>query len=82
MSKDILKLKIGRETYDINRADRFLDNGVCVQLLTRPLRRGFSTSYPVLSKLAIKEIAAFDRVEVDGMAFSIDLARSSDIETP
>ena len=62
----MITLKIGRNEYFITNKDRFMDNGACVQLLTQskePSKWG-RVPNPVLSKLAVKEIASFERVTV------------------
>lgn len=59
----LLKLKIGRNVYEITENDRFMDNGYCVQLMTQSKEisvSGFSPN-PVLSKKAIKELSEFKR---------------------
>lgn len=59
-----MQLKIGRKIYDISANDTFMDNGSCVLLTSQDsgLSSGFGGVYnPVLSKRAIKEIAAFER---------------------
>jgi len=61
----MLELKIGRHTYKITEDDEFLDNHSCVQLLTQSKERiswGHRPT-PCLSKKAIKEISAFDRLQ-------------------
>lgn len=61
----MITLKIGRHSYDIYESDRFMDNGSIVQLLTQSKEKpdwGKRPS-PVLSKRAIKEITALERVD-------------------
>ena len=59
--KIIIRLKIGRATYDITDKDEFMDNGSSVQLLTQSKSSVTwgQRSNPVLSKKAIKEISQF-----------------------
>ena len=59
-----MELKIGKYLYEITEADRFMDNGRCVQLLTQSKR---PSSYgtrprPVLSKKAVKLISEHDKL--------------------
>lgn len=58
------ELKIGRHKYTITEKDRFLDNGSCVQLLTQSKEKVSwgRRATPVLSRRAVKEIAAYSRV--------------------
>ena len=53
-------MKIGKYEYDIVVGDKFLDNGVCVQLLTQSKETcrkwGRKPPNPILSKKAIKEL--------------------------
>lgn len=61
-----MKLKIGRHEYEISAQDAFMDNGSCVQLLTQSLEKG-TWEYrpnPKLSKRAIREIEAYERIPV------------------
>lgn len=62
----MITIRIKRHTYHIDESDRFMDNGVCVQLLTKSGERSSwgQRIHPVLSKRAVKEIAAFERVYV------------------
>lgn len=58
MSDCILKLKIGRNSYDITGDDIFSDNGECVFLLTQSKTRSDRGEpiQPILSKKAVKFI--------------------------
>ena len=60
----LLNLKIGRNIYEITEADRFLDNGACIQLITQSKERVSwgHQQQPTLSKRAAREIDAFKRV--------------------
>lgn len=63
----MIKVKIGRAEYEITKADRFMDNGACVQLLTQNKNScdnwGRAAS-PVLSKKLVAELDNFGRVQV------------------
>ena len=64
--KIIIKLKIGRVTYDITDEDKFMDNGSSVQLITQS-RENVTWGQrinPVLTKKAIKEISVFTRLQI------------------
>jgi hypothetical protein len=59
----LVSLKIGRQVYDITEDDKFLDNGACIQIITK--RGPFDTwrhTTPILTKKAMREIGAFARV--------------------
>jgi len=59
----LVSLKIGRRVYDITEADKFLDNGACIQILTkRGPWAGWYETIPMLTKKAAREIGAFARV--------------------
>lgn len=59
----LLKLKIGRREFDITEADKFMDNGACVQIITRRIPAGsWNMTSPILTKKAIRDIGAFVRV--------------------
>ena len=49
----MVKLKIGRYTYNISKDDIVLDNGACYQLITQKTKQH---TYPVLSKKLAKEL--------------------------
>ena len=53
-----MKIKIGRHLYEISCDDEFMDNGVCVQLITQSKEKSIwgRTPNPVLSKECVKEI--------------------------
>jgi len=58
---DAIIIKIGRHEYKITEADRFMDNGACVQLLTQSKENAMygQRHTPVLSKRAVAEISKF-----------------------
>ena len=60
----MIVLKIGRNEYGITSDDIFLDNGVCVQLLTQSAERSTRSGKPnpVLSKRTVEEISAYKRI--------------------
>jgi len=60
-----MKLKIGRNEYEITCSDIFMDNGACVQLMTQS--KEYSIGWggnppPVLSQKAIKQINKYDHL--------------------
>lgn len=57
----LLKIKVGRNEYEITEADEFMDNVECVQLLTQSKEKAFygKSPSPVLSKRAILAIGKF-----------------------
>jgi hypothetical protein len=59
----LVSLKIGRQVYDITEADKFLDNGACVQIITKrgPFDNWRYTT-PIVTKKAMRGIGAFARV--------------------
>jgi hypothetical protein len=60
----LISIKIGRHVFNITEADRFLDNGACVQIMTRSIPFDtWDTSNPCMTAKAMREIKAFRRVE-------------------
>jgi len=59
-----MKLKIGRDEYEITCSDIFMDNGACVQLITQSKEQSGwkDSSALVLSQKAIKLINKYDRL--------------------
>jgi len=60
----MIKLKIGRHEYEITDDDTFMDNGSCVQLTSQSKERWGQQADPVLSKRAVKEIADYERMQL------------------
>lgn len=46
----MVKLKVGRNIFDIDENDLILDNGACYQIVTKRVNVGFNESIPVMSK--------------------------------
>ena len=63
----MITIKIKRNEYEITFADKFMDNGHCVQLLTQSKEKSNwgRRPTPVLSKKAIKEISKYKRIQVE-----------------
>ena len=61
----LLIIKVKRWEYEITEADMFLDNGVCIQLLTQAKQKGSWARKvtPILSKRAIIQIGRFKHIE-------------------
>lgn len=60
----LIRLKIGRYEYEITENDKLMDNGACVQFLTKRGPRGkWGHKSLVLTKKALREIESFRRVE-------------------
>lgn len=45
----MVKLKVGRNVFDIDDNDLILDNGVCYQIITKEIRKGFDRITPKMS---------------------------------
>lgn len=63
-----MRLKIGRNEYEITAQDVFLDNGSCIQLLTQSKEQLVKWGHrpnPKLSKRAMREIESCERIPVD-----------------
>lgn len=46
----MVELKVGRNILYISENDLILDNGKCYQIVTQPIKRGFDTMIPKMSK--------------------------------
>lgn len=70
-----IELKIGRHIYKVTDQDKFMDNGKIVQLLTQSKERPYwgRQPNPVLSKRAIKQIAAFERMQVKDHSYCAEV---------
>jgi hypothetical protein len=56
-------IKCGREVYELDNGDTVLDNGSCLQLITRTVRRGFYSHSPRVSKAAFKAFKKNENVK-------------------
>ena len=63
MEKQLL-IKCGRETYEIRDGETIMDNGACLQLITRGLRKGWSSCAPRVSKKAFASFKKIPGVEI------------------
>lgn len=45
----MVKLKVGRNVFDIDDNDLILDNGACYQIITKVIRKGFDRITPKMS---------------------------------
>lgn len=52
----MIKLKIGRNVFDIDENDMILDNGACYQIITRKIVKGFDSYSPIMSKKLFSEL--------------------------
>jgi len=59
-----MELKIGRNNFQIDEDDIFMDNGACIQLITQPISKGFRSYNPVLSKSAEKTLKSMPHTKV------------------
>jgi len=57
-------IKCGRITYNLVDGDTILDNGACLQLVTRNVRNGWHTHSPRVSKAAFKEFSKLTNVSI------------------
>ena len=46
----MVKLKVGRNVFDIDENDLILDNGACYALVTKKVIKGYSSCSPIVSK--------------------------------
>lgn len=60
--KDILKMR--KETYELVAGDTMMDNGFCVQFITRKRDHRFTSISTRVTKKAFKEFKALDRVKL------------------
>ena len=63
MEEILIVLKIRKEEYNITEKDKFLDNGKCIQIMTKkgPFR-GWNYTTPLLTKKMEKEISKLNKV--------------------
>lgn len=49
------QIKCGRKIFDLVKGDRVMDNGFCLQLITRKVGSGFHKYSPIVSKASFKK---------------------------
>lgn len=52
----MVKLKVGRNVFDIDDNDLILDNGACYQIVTKEIRKGFDRITPKMSKKLFNDL--------------------------
>lgn len=52
----MVKLKVGRNVFDIDENDLILDNGACYILVTKKVTKGFSSYPPTVSKKLFNDL--------------------------
>lgn len=51
-----MKIKCGRQEFDLTKNDVILDNGACFQIMTRKVFKGWSDYPPVVSKVLARKL--------------------------
>jgi hypothetical protein len=52
----MLKVKAGREEFELNKNDEIMYNGVCYQIITRLTGHGWNSSMPVIAKTRAEKL--------------------------
>lgn len=52
----MIKLKVGRNTFDIDQNDLILDNGACYQIITKEIIKGWNKYPPKMSKKLFNDL--------------------------
>ena len=52
----MVKLKVGRNVFDIDDNDLILDNGACYQIITKEIRKGFDRITPKMSSKLFNDL--------------------------
>lgn len=52
----MVKLKVGRNVFDIDDNDLILDNGACYQIITKEIRKGFDRIIPKMSSKLFNDL--------------------------
>lgn len=52
----MVKLKVGRNVFDIDDNDLILDNGACYQIITKEIRKGFDRTTPKMSSKLFNDL--------------------------
>jgi hypothetical protein len=52
----MLKVKAGREEFELNKNDEIMYNGACYQIITRLTGYGWNSSIPVIAKARAEKL--------------------------
>lgn len=52
----MVRLKVGRNVFDIDDNDLILDNGACYQIITKEIRKGFDRITPKISSKLFNDL--------------------------
>jgi len=58
-------IKCGRVTYNLAEGDTVMDNGKCLQLITREVGSGWNRFHPKVSKAAFAQFKANTNVSIE-----------------
>ncbi len=58
----MVKLKVGRNVFDIDNNDLILDNGVCYQIITKEIRKGFDRIIPKISSKLFNDLKKYELI--------------------
>lgn len=58
-------LKCGKLTFQLQDGDTVMDNGSCLQLVTREIQKGFYTTIPRVSKSEFRRFKSYSQVSKD-----------------
>ena len=64
MSK-ALTIKCGRKTFELEDGETVMDNGSCLQLITRNIGYGFDSKIPRVSKSEFERFKSHSRVNIN-----------------
>lgn len=70
----MVKLKVGRNIFDIDENDLILDNGACYILITKKVTKNYSSCSPTVSK------KLFNGLKKCGLIFTSEGLRQAAIE--
>lgn len=70
----MVKLKVGRNIFDIDEGDLILDNGACYILVTKKVMKGYSEGSPTVSK------KLFSDLKKCGLIFTNEVLRQDTIK--
>lgn len=51
-----VKIKLGRNIFAVSDDDIVMDNGACVQLITKKIHKGWNCFIPIMSKKLFKQL--------------------------
>ena len=65
-----MKIKVGRDEYEVSNKDLILDNGACYQLITKRKHSGWNSYAPTIAKTTFKKMLKDGKIRKSKKVYS------------